>query len=103
MKQDPPTPGEEEQAKSQTKIQPTPSDPPETISIEVTYRTETRAFPIVEVQNPLRDPVQKFCKTFTHNIKQFQLRRGDDDLPFDDWERLYPNLSADLNRVKEGS
>ena len=55
------------------------------------------------MQNPLQDPVQKFCKTFTHNIKQFQLRRGDDDLPFDDWECLYPNLSVDLNRVKEGS
>ena len=51
----------------------------------------------------MRDPVQKFFKTFGHNLNPLQLRPGDDDLPFDDWERLYPNLSVELNGVKEGS
>ena len=55
-----------------------------------------------EVKEPLVIPVRKICKAFDYAILQFQTRRVDKDLSFEEWEHLYTSLLVEANGVKDG-
>ena len=69
--------------------------------MKVTYGTDTLAFMGIEVKESLMIPVRKFCKAFGHTIFQFRTRRVDNDLSFEEWERLYTSLSVRPKGVKD--
>ena len=67
---------------------------PETITIDITYRTDHLTFPGVEMNKPIKHPIQQLCAAFAHDLKYLKVRLEEKEMSYKDWTRFFPNLTV---------